>query len=38
VIVYTVAFAGMVKWKWDIIPVVLSAGALGIAGRVLGIQ
>jgi chromate transporter len=25
----TVAFVGILKWKWDIIPVVLGAGALG---------
>jgi chromate transporter len=25
-----VAFVGMVKWKWDIIPVVLGAGSLGL--------
>jgi chromate transporter len=28
-----VAFAGMVRWKWDIIPVVLGAGALGVLHR-----
>jgi len=28
-----VAFAGMVKWRWDIVPVVLGAGALGIVYR-----
>jgi chromate transporter len=26
ILVGTVAFIGMVRWKWDIIPVVLSAG------------
>jgi len=25
-----IAFAGMMKWKWDIIPVVLGAGAAGL--------
>jgi len=29
VVVAAVAFAGLVKWKWDVIPVVLGAGALG---------
>jgi len=28
-----VAFAGMLKWKWNIIPVVLGAGALGLLYR-----
>ena len=27
------AFAGMVRWKWDIVPVVLGAGALGVLHR-----
>jgi len=36
VVISAVAFVGMLRWKWDIIPVVLSAGALGIAGHVLG--
>ena len=31
--VCVVAFAGMVRWKWDIIPVVLGAGALGALYR-----
>ena len=35
VAVSAVAFAGMVKWKWDIIPVVLGAGALGLACKTL---
>ena len=26
----TVAFAGMLRWKWDVIPVVLGSGALGL--------
>ncbi len=30
VVVCVVAFIGMVKWKWDIIPVVLGAGLLGV--------
>lgn len=30
IVVSTVAFAGIVKWKWDVIPVVLGAGALGL--------
>jgi chromate transporter len=38
VVISAVAFVGMLRWKWDIIPVVLSAGALGIAGHVLGIR
>jgi chromate transporter len=25
-----VAFVGMLKWKWDIIPVVISSGILGL--------
>ena len=25
-----VAFVGMLRWRWDIIPVVLGAGALGL--------
>src|SRR6185503_271113 len=31
--VCVIAFAGMAKWKWDIIPVVLGAGALGALYR-----
>jgi chromate transporter len=30
VIVSLVAFIGMLRWRWDIIPVVLGAGALGL--------
>ena len=33
VAVCLIAFAGMVRWKWDIIPVVLGAGALGALHR-----
>jgi chromate transporter len=33
VVVSIVAFAGLQKWKWDIIPVVLGAGVLGIIYR-----
>lgn len=29
-ILCVVAFVGMVKWKWGIIPVVLGAGAVGM--------
>jgi chromate transporter len=35
VVVGLVAFAGMTKWKWDIIPVVLGAGFLGLLYRFL---
>ncbi len=38
VVISAVAFVGMLRWKWDIIPVVLGAGAVGIAGHVLGIR
>jgi chromate transporter len=34
VAVCVVAFAGMVRWKWDIIPVVLGAGMLGVLWRI----
>lgn len=30
VVVSAAAFAGIVKWKWDVIPVVLGAGTLGL--------
>ncbi|MGV3754664.1 MAG: chromate efflux transporter [Verrucomicrobiota bacterium] len=30
VILSTVTFIGLVKWKWDIIPVVLGAGVIGV--------
>ena len=33
VLVGTVSFIGMVRWKWDIIPVVLSAGFAGLISR-----
>lgn len=33
VIVSLVAFVGMMRWRWDIIPVVLGAGALGLIYR-----
>jgi chromate transporter len=33
VVVSVVAFAGMVRWKWNIVPVVIAAGILGIAYR-----
>jgi chromate transporter len=35
VVVGVVAFAGMMKWKWDIIPVVLGAGFLGLVYRMI---
>ncbi|MGI8965183.1 MAG: chromate transporter, partial [Limisphaerales bacterium] len=35
VVVSAVAFVGMVKWKWGVIPVVLSAGLLGVIYKVL---
>ncbi len=35
VVVSLTAFIGMVKWKWDIIPVVLGAGALGVIYKLL---
>jgi chromate transporter len=37
-VVCAVVFFGMLRWKWNIIPIVLGAGALGIAGHVLGIR
>ncbi len=33
VVVSVGAFAGMMRWKWDIIPVVLGAGVLGLIYR-----
>ena len=33
VIVSAVAFGGMVRWKWDILPVVFGAGVLGVIYR-----
>jgi hypothetical protein len=30
ILVGLVAFVGMVRWKWDIVPVVLSAGFAGL--------
>ena len=33
ILVGTVAFIGMVRWKWDIVPVVLSAGFAGLIFR-----
>ncbi len=30
VVVSLIAFVGMLRWKWDIIPVVLGSGALGL--------
>jgi chromate transporter len=30
ILVGTVAFVGMVRWKWDIVPVVLIAGFAGL--------
>src|ERR1700739_430332 len=30
ILVGLVAFAGMVRWKWDIVPVVLTAGFAGL--------
>jgi hypothetical protein len=33
ILVGAVAFIGMVHWKWDIIPVVLSAGFAGLIFR-----
>ena len=36
IVVCVVAFIGMVKWKWGIIPVILGAGALGLGWRMMG--
>ncbi len=33
-VVGIVAFVGMTRWKWDIIPVVLGAGLFGLIGRI----
>ncbi len=33
ILVGTVAFIGMLRWKWDIIPVVLSASFAGLIFR-----
>jgi chromate transporter len=30
IVVSVIAFVGIIRWKWDVIPVVLGAGALGI--------
>ena len=30
-----VAFVGMLKWKWDVIPVVIGAGLVGLIYRIL---
>jgi len=30
-----IAFVGMLKWKWDVIPVILGAGVLGLVYRLL---
>jgi chromate transporter len=35
VVVSAAAFIGMVKWKWDIVPVMLGAGAIGLVYRML---
>jgi chromate transporter len=32
-IICTVAFVGMLRWKWDIVPVVLGSGLLGLVYR-----
>ena len=31
----TIAFTGMVRWKWDILPVIAGAGVIGILIRAL---
>jgi hypothetical protein len=33
ILIGTVALIGMVRWKWDIVPVVLSAGIAGLIFR-----
>jgi chromate transporter len=35
ILVGLVAFVGMVRWKWDIVPVVLTAGFAGLIFRML---
>jgi chromate transporter len=35
-VVCVIAFIGMVRWKWGIIPVILGAGALGLAHWAIG--
>ncbi|MBN8249129.1 MAG: chromate efflux transporter [Verrucomicrobia bacterium] len=34
-VVFAIAFVGLVRWKWGIIPVVLGSGLLGLAGKFL---
>jgi chromate transporter len=34
VVVFAVALAGMIRWKWDVVPVVLGAGLAGALWRV----
>jgi chromate transporter len=33
-----VAFIGLVRWKWDVIPVVLGAGLAGVLWHLVGVQ
>jgi chromate transporter len=33
ILVGLVAFTGMIRWKWDIVPVVLTAGFAGLIFR-----
>jgi chromate transporter len=34
ILVGIVAFIGMVRWKWDIVPVVLCAGFVGVVFKI----
>src|SRR6516164_7103673 len=38
IVVSTVTFIGMVRWKWDIVPVVLVAGLAGLISRTFAFQ
>jgi hypothetical protein len=38
IVVSAVTFIGMVRWKWDIVPVVLGAGLAGLISRTFAFQ
>jgi chromate transporter len=38
VVVCAVAFIGMLRWKWDIVPVVLGGGLLGMIYTLVGFR
>ncbi|PYK38717.1 MAG: hypothetical protein DME60_10760 [Verrucomicrobia bacterium] len=38
IIICAIAFVGMLRWKWDIVPVVLGSGLIGLIYTLAGFR